>query len=498
MNYILSLTLLIFTSTAYSQLEVADIFSDNMVLQQGEPIPVWGKAEPGEKVQVKFNNFMAQTTADESGQWKVILKAQKASSQGSTMSIEGTSSIQFENILVGEVWLASGQSNMEWKLKQCVKQLPALQADLDNAQHPLIRYRAIKVKEKLEKQNRLNDQQKWLVCNPKTAANFSGVAFYFARKLQKELKVPIGVIECAWGGHPVEPFIPREAFTGHKVLELEAKLGDAKDLAGLKNMTGGVFARNDSWLPGTIYNSRIAPIIPYPLKGAVWYQAESNCGKAEDPRFYSEKMKALMNGWRSAWGKENLPIYFVQLPQYKSANWVYMRNEQRLALNNKNTGMVVTIDLEMNGIHPPNKLDVGERLALLPLNKDYGQKIQSQGPLYSEFKVEGQVVTVHFKEIGSGLTAGNKTDLKPTQISKDNNIYGFELCDANGKWVTAKAKIVGDKVVCSSSIKKPVAVRYGWATHMPNDQKWNLYNKEGLPASPFISDLKYANFKLDH
>ena len=496
MNYILPLLFLIFSMTAYSQVEVADIFSDNMVLQQGVPIPVWGNAKPGEKIRVQLNGDKAETVTDKNGQWRVSLKAQKASAKGSQLAVIGSTKIQFKNVLIGEVWMASGQSNMEWKLKQCVKNLPALKSDLDKADFPQIRYRAIKVKEQLQRQTRINDKQQWQVCNPQTAANFSGVAFYFARKLYAELKVQIGIIECAWGGHPIEPFIPREAFTGHKVLEQEAKLGDAGDLASLKNMIGGVFARNNSWLPGTVYNSRIAPIVPYPIKGALWYQAESNCGKAEDPRFYSEKMKALMNGWRTAWGNADMPIYYVQLPQFKSANWVYMRNEQRLALDNEKTGMVVTIDLEMNGIHPPNKLDVGERLALLPLKKDYGQKIQAQGPLFKDFKVDGQKLIISFTETGSGLAAGKKIDLKPTVITEDKVIHGFELGDANGYWRPADARIVDNKIVCTSELKSPVAVRYGWATHMPEDQQWNLYNKEGLPASPFISDLKYANFKL--
>ena len=469
--------------------EVADIFADNLVLQRHMPIRVWGTGMPGSDVTVAFGQEHQTSHVDDHGKWSLRLPSMLASAEPRTLRISiGDKIVSIRNVLVGEVWHASGQSNMEWTLAASAKKLSRISALLNSADYPAIRYRAIKNRERREVQSRLGDGAAWQVCKLETSGDFSAVAFLFARHLHLELGVPIGVIETAWGGHPIEPFIPEAAFVGHPVLEKERRLGQINDMAGLKAMEGGVWARNESWLPGAIYNSRIAPFAGYSLRGAIWYQAESNCGKGEDPRFYSEKMKALVRGWRAAWKQARMPVYFVQLPQYPSSGWTLMRDEQRRALSEPNTGMAVTVDLGLDGIHPANKLDVAERLALWPLGRDYERKNPVSEPLFRSVTFRNAQAWIDFDHIGEGLVTGLKTDLTPTVIFESKAVSGFELAGKDGVWVTASAVIEGDKVRCESNqLLRPVAVRYAFAPTMPVDRPWNLYNRAGLPASPFIS-----------
>jgi sialate O-acetylesterase len=239
-------------------------------------------------------------------------------------------------------------------------------------------------------------------------------------------------------------------------------------------------------------------VAPYAIRGGLWYQAESNCGKGEDPRFYAEKMRALMRGWRKAWDNPKMPIYYVQLPQFDSSNWVRMREEQRMVMNDPHTGMVVLHDLFPFGIHPPNKLDVAKRLALWPLSKVYDKKIVCSGPQYSHIEIQDKQLVIHFKPTSSKLKMGLKADLHETLLLRKGELQGFEICDSQKSWFRAKAEIVGQTVVCShEKVTHPIGVRYAWGKTMPSDFKWNLYNDAGLPASSFISDLKLAPFQLD-
>jgi sialate O-acetylesterase len=490
------LLLLLLQSFTYAELQVADIFSDHMVLQTGVNIPIWGEAAKNSKITVKFAGQTITTTAANDGQWRLNLNPVEASAIGEKLIIEGETIKEFQDVLVGEVWYASGQSNMEFKMNACAKHIQAIKDILGKSNIPAIRYRMVKSKENLKSQSQIGDGNTWQVCSPENTAKFSAVAFLFARRLEKKLKVPIGIIESAWGGHPIEPFIPESAFVGHSALEKERQLGRKKDMDGLRRMVGGVWARNESWLPGTIYNSRISPVAPYAIRGALWYQAESNCGKGEDPRFYSEKMKALIKGWRNAWGNEKLPVYFVQLPQYSEPGWVPMRDQQRQVLSQtKNTGMAVIIDLALDGIHPPNKLDVAERLALFPLKNEYGKKLVSSGPLYKKMTVAGDAIHVEFERQGSDLSVGIKKDLLPVKFPISNNVNGFEVVDANGTWHKVLAVIQGNIVICRAEGVQPVGVRYAWAPLMPAAAPWNLYNKAGLPASPFISHPELAPYE---
>ena len=431
---------------------------------------------------VSFAGNKVEGVADVSGAWRVELPAVKASAEPRRMTIGER---VLEDVVVGEVWYASGQSNMAWTLGGSAKKLPEAQAILDAADHPSIRYRAIKSKDNPQPQSMIGDGKSWERCTPETAKRFSAVAFITGLKLHEALGVPVGIIEGAWGGHPIEPFIPRTAFVGHPVLEEEARLSDAKDLEGLKAMVGGVFARNDSWLCGTIYNSRVAPVVPYAMRGVWWYQAESNCGKEEDPRFYATKMKALIRSWRAAWAQPEMPVYWVQLPQYDAQGWVPMRDEQRQALTEPHTGMAVIIDLALDGIHPPNKIDVAERLVRWPLARVYGREIVPGGPMVTRWELDGSEAIVSFD--CADLVTGSKTDFMPTLLGEDTLVYGFELKDDKGEWYRAFAEISGGRVRCSTaSVAVVTGVRYGWAGVMPEGGKWNLYNRAGLPASPFV------------
>jgi sialate O-acetylesterase len=493
----LALLLFLFSSGLQAEdLKVADIFSDHMVLQQGQAIPVWGTAAPGATVKVTFNGQTVGGSAGDDGRWRIDLAAESATSESRNfVVVSGENITVFEGVLVGEVWYASGQSNMGMTMKSCVGKLDEAKTLLEEADLPQIRYRAVREKENFERQDQIGDDKSWVVTTPETAASYSAVAFLFARRLHLELEIPIGIIESAWGGHPIEPFIPRSAFTGSSVLEELGKLSDARDFAGLKKLVGGVWARNDSWLCETIYNSRVAPVVPFAIRGAIWYQAESNAGKGEDPRFYSEKMQALIRGWRDAWGQQ-LPVYWVQLPQYSSPGWVSMRDEQRRALTEPKTGMAVTIDLALDEIHPANKIDVAERLALWPLAREYGRELAPGGPTFQSIAVKGSEIVVRFEAFGSELATGRKVDLAPTKILEGRDVHGFEITGANGIWKPAAARIEDDAVFCTSpEIDTPVAIRYGWAPTMPAAKPWNLYNRAGLPASPFISHPELAPYE---
>lgn len=477
-------------------LEVADIFSSHMVLQAEKEIVIWGEGQPNSLIKVRLGSEDQTSQILDNGSWKVSLKPRKASFSPINLSISNNESrVEFEDILIGEVWYASGQSNMQWTMNQCASKRPQIQNILNKAQQIGIRYRHIRNPDKEKPQHKLGDKKLWLKTTPVTARNYSAVAYMFALRLHDKLNSPIGIIEGAWGGHPIEPFIPVNALNGHPVLEKILELGNKGDLDGLRELEGGVFARNNSWLPGRIFHSRVAPITSFKIRGVIWYQAESNCGKGEDPRFYAEKMKALISGWRSEWREPQLPFYFVQLPQYPSRGWTYMRDEQRRALGLPNSGMTVTIDLELDNIHPSNKWDVAERLSRWPLSQVYQKNIEPTGPIYKSAELEENKFVVSFDHVGKGLAVGIKKDLQPADLLESTSVSGFELLDKKGQWHQASAKIEDNKIVCQTElVPHPIGVRYAWAPIKPNPEDWNLYNKDGLPASPFISNPELDPF----
>ena len=484
-----TIAILLCAANTCAAVRTARIFSDHMVLQRELPVPIWGTTDAHKVVTIQFAGQTAKTKADCEGRWKVWLRPLKANSTGRELKvISGVDSTLIRDVLVGEVWFSGGQSNMGYTVGGMARRLPEGKALADAADFNGIRYRKVNEKNSPTPQTDLTGGD-WVVCNLKTVHGISGVGFVYARRLHLALKVPIGIIDCAWGGTPIEPYIPIEAFTGHPTLERLAALAKVGDVEAIKKMRGGTFVRSPAWLAGAIYNGRIAPVAPFTIRGAIWYQAESNCGIGEDPRNYSHKMRALINGWRNVWDRPNLPFYYVQLPQWRSYAWTYGREEQRRAMSVKNTGMAVTIDLDFhNDIHPPNKIDVGERLSRWPLAKVYSRKVHFSGPLYRAVTIKDGAINVAFDHVGEGLMIGKSRVGKVTEL-KDGILNGFEVGDKTGAWHAAKAVIQGKGVVVQSdAVKEPVAVRYACHPQAPKGRSWNLYNKAGLPASPFCSD----------
>ena len=470
----------------------ARIFSDHMVLQRDLPVPVWGRADAGQLVTVEFAGQSVKAKASDEGHWQARLDALKANSAGRVMRIRsasGEDDVVIRDVLVGEVWFSGGQSNMAYTTGQMARRLPEGKALVGGAELGGIRLRKVNERDAPLPRDNLTGGS-WDVCSPQSVGRHSAVAFVFARRIHRALGVPVGIIDCSWGGTPIEPYIPADAFTGHPTLEKLAALTKAGDIEAVRRLPGGTFARSPAWLAGAIYNGRIAPVAPYAIRGAIWYQGESNSGRGEDPRMYAHKMRALVRGWRNAWGREDLPLYFVQLPQWKSYAWTYLREEQLRALDQEYTGMAVTIDLDNAGdIHPPNKIDVGERLARWPLAKLYGKKIPFSGPLFREAEVRGVEVVVRFDYAKEGLMAGRIEGVRIIVGAKDDVLHGFELAGKDGVWYRAKAKVNGQAVLVNSpQVKHPLAVRYACHPEAPKQRPWNLYSKAGLPASPFCSD----------
>ena len=304
--------------------------------------------------------------------------------------------------------------------------------------------------------------------------------------------MPVGMIDCSWGGKPIEPFIPIAELAGHPTLARLAALARTEDVEAIRKMPGGTFVRNSSWFAGRIFNARIAPVAPYAIRGAIWYQGESNCGAGEDPRDYAHKMRAMIRGWRNVWKKPKLPFYYVQLPQWKSYAWTYLREEQQRALDTPYTGMVVTVDLDHeDNIHPPNKIDVGERLARWPLARQYGKDVAVNGPTYESAVFGDGEVTVQFDHAEGGLVIGRIDGVAKFREAVGETLNGFELLGVDNVWREAAARIEGQTVVVTNSdVPDPVAVRYACRPQAQEGKPWNLYNRAFLPASPFCSDWK--------
>jgi sialate O-acetylesterase len=418
---------------ARADVKLPSVIGSHMVLQRGKPLVFWGQADPGEEVTVQFGDKSAQATnrADDKGAWKVTIPPQSADGKTHTLSITGKNKIELEDILIGEVWIGSGQSNMEWSLASSHDAKEAIPA----ADQPKIRLFQVP---KVQTMKPAGDVKAvWEVCNPKTVARFSGVLYHFGLVLQKELGVPVGLINSSWGGSPIEPWTVTDQGSGG------------------------------------MHNGMIAPLQPFAIRGVIWYQGESNVGNG--PK-YRDKMEALITGWRKTWGPE-MPFYFVQIAPFKEYGGETLPplwEAQVASLKIPHTGMAVITDLVPNlgDIHPPNKKDVAKRLALWALAKDYGKKdLVYSGPLYKGMKVDGSKVRLQFAHVGGGLKA-----------SDDKPLSEFEIAGEDGKFVPAEAVIDGDAIVVQAKdVAAPTQVRFGWRK-IANP---NLINKEGLPASPF-------------
>ncbi len=455
----LALALIVFSAAAApAAVTLPSIIGDNMVLQRDQPLPIWGWDEKGKEVTVTLGDAKATAKAGDDGKWMVKLPAMKAGGPH-TLTVDGSSSVTIKNILVGEVWLCSGQSNMEWTVNDSNNP----QEEIAAANHPKIRH--IKIPHVTAATPQTNVQSSgWQECSPQTAASFTAVGYYFGRHLQENLDVPIGLIGSNWGGTRIEPWTPPAGFLAVKGLE------DMADTTKFpqKNDQGAI----DNRSPQAMYNGMISPLVPYAIKGAIWYQGESNNGEG---MLYHDKMKALIAGWRTLWTNDEMPFYFVQLAPYQyggdATSLAGIWEAQSATLSVPNTGMAVTVDISnIKDIHPKNKQDVGKRLALWALAKDYGKDdLVYSGPLYKSHKIEGDTVRIAFDHVGGGLVSRDGKDLT-----------WFEIAGENGEFAAAKAVIEGDTVVVSG-VEKPTAARFAWN----QIAEPNLSNKDGLPASPF-------------
>jgi sialate O-acetylesterase len=470
---------LLLAGLAHGELRLSNVFSDHMVLQQEMPIRIWGWADPGAGVEVAMSDLAraaaTKVKAGPDGKWMATLVPQKA--QGKVWKIRvksGEELVELEDVLMGEVWICSGQSNMEWSIQRSAKPKEEIAA----ANHPKIRM--FNVPKHLKQNEPQADAQKavWQVCSPQTIAGFSAVGYHFGKNLHKSLDIPIGLVGANWGGTRIEPWTPPVGF------KAVPELKDYVDQLAQKKYKGGATQ---------IYNGMVAGLTPLSVRGAVWYQGESNAG---DGLRYEFLKYALVKGWREVFQNKDLSFYWVQLADFgrghagkpEGGGWGPVREGQRRALALEKTGMAVIMDIgHESDIHPRNKQDVGYRLAQLALAKDYGKKVVPCGPLYKSHKVTGNSVVVSFDHIGGGLMTGKKEGehrMDPVKPTKTNEVLAFSLRDESGAWHFAKAVIKGDTVVVSSdAVKKPTAVRYAY----DSDPDVNLYNKEGLPASPFTT-----------
>jgi sialate O-acetylesterase len=457
-------------ANASADVRLPSIFGDNMVLQADLPLPFWGTAEPAEEVTVKLGTESRSTKTGADGKWQVRLPALKATATPVPLSISGKNTINLANVVVGEVWLCSGQSNMEWTVGRSAN----AQEEIAAADHPLIRH--IKVPH-TPAQTPQSDvpASGWQPATPQTAREFTAVGYYFARNLQKELNVPIGLIGSNWGGTRIEPWTPPEGFKQVPALK---EIADNLDQFPKKLDNGQI--NHQSAL--ALYNGMIHPLVPFAIRGALWYQGESNNGEGMQ---YFEKMKALIHGWRTVWNQGDFPFLYVQLASYtypraSDTSLPEIWEAQTAALAIPNTGMAVTTDIvaDLKDIHPINKQDVGKRLSLLALVRAYNRKdVPSSGPLYQSMTVEGNKVRLIF----------NTGMLKPGGlVSRDGKpLTWFSVAGEGKEFHKADATIDGATVVVSSpNVAKPVAVRFGWN----KIAEPNLCNEAGLPASPFRTD----------
>ena len=482
-------------SVANAALRMPAIFSDNMVLQAGMPVPVWGWTDADTKVTVDFAGQKKTATAGKDGKWMVKLDALKASDKPAKMTVSaGSSTSTIGNVLVGEVWLGSGQSNMAMSVGGC---LEADQVAAD-AKYPAIRMFTVKRRPAGEPQDDVIGS--WVVCSPQTVKGFSATSYFFGRRIHKALGVPVGLVHSSWGGTRIEPWTPPCGFAAVSELKDISKqivAADAKYSEAAKTDPKAKHPLSSNRQPTGLYNGMIHGLVPYALRGALWYQGESNGGEGES---YYHKMRALIGGWRALWGEGDFPFYYVQLATFKAPNdkpeggdaWARVLEAQTFALTIPHTGMAVLSDLgNARNIHPKNKQDVGERLALWALAKDYGKNdLVYSGPMFAGAKVEGSTMVIRFDHVGGGLMVGKKEGLAPTVEVPDGELKGFAVQGQNGAWHWADAKIVGQTVVVGAKgVAKPKAVRYAFTT---NRAHCNLYNKEGLPAVGFRTDTEWT------
>jgi sialate O-acetylesterase len=470
-------------SPSYADVQLPGIISEHMVLQRGAPVRIFGKAQPGEAVTVSFRGQTAQTTTDPLGRWEVWLNP-LTTGAAADMTIKGANTLTVADVLVGDVWIGSGQSNMQWT----VKDSDNADAEIASANYPQIRL--FYVPRKTSSTPVDDVDAKWIVCSPESVPGFSAVLYYFGREIHKDTKVPMGLIHSSWGGTPIASWISGPSLMGNARLqpflgywqnaivnypanyaryEQNVKKWEASGSQGAR--PAAPLGPGHAHEPTTLYNAMIAPLIKYTIKGALWYQGETEAGRAQGD-IYGEALMTLVNDWRRAFAQGDFPFYWVQLANYgnaaKNGHWMRVQEGQVKATALRNTGLVVITDIgNPTNIHPTNKQDVGRRLSLLAQSK-------GASPLYRQFTREGNAIRIWFDNAGTALkTRGG------------GPVTGFQIAGADGKYVPATATIDGTTVrVWSADVAEPKSVRYAW-DYNPDA---NLVNALGLPASLFRTD----------
>jgi len=473
---------------AHAELRLPAVFSHHMVLQQGRDVPVWGQANDGDVVTVSIQNRTATATAA-GGRWETSLKPLKAGGPFTfTVSTAGQA-LELTNVLVGEVWVCSGQSNMEWPMDR------AFEPETEIASATNTRIRLFKPSHAAPDAPADDVEATWVECSPEQVRRFSAVGYYFGRDIQAARKVPVGLIGTHWGGSPAEAWTPieklqanpryqREILDTHTAAwsEYEAKAEEHRKAKATAEAEGKEFsgrAPRAPWKPASLYNGMIAPLQPFAIRGAIWYQGESNAGRAHQ---YRDLFVDMIQSWRDTWGQGDFPFLCVQLAPYKAiqdqpgeSDWAELREAQWLTTRRlPKVGMVVITDVgDPKDIHPRKKEPVGERLALAARAIAYGEKVPYSGPEYRRMKVKGNTVILEFDHAKQGLEL------------RGDKLTGFAICGEDRQWVWADAVIDGKRVVVSSpQVSAPVAVRFGWA----DCPVVNLWSWEGLPAVPFRTD----------
>jgi sialate O-acetylesterase len=500
-----------------ADVELPALFSDGMVLQREMDIPVWGRARVGEHITVRLGEESQQTIADRSGCWSIVLAPLPAGGPH-VLDVRGENQIRIKDVLVGEVWLGSGQSNMVMEVNDC------LGYQEEAARCNGLQVRVFREGSGPSSEPNWKGKGSWVRTSPRTVGDFSAVLFYFGRRVHEELGVPVGLIDSSVGGTPIQSWTRREAqfqcealakFVREENLSYKRidpkrkqegferrlaiwrKEAERAQAAGLPPPGNPPKNKVELWMRqggvGGLYNGKIAPLVPYAIRGVAWYQGEANTRRVwahntqvHQALLYQAHLELLVRDWRAQWNRDDLPFVWVQLPGFNDGrddtDWPTVREGMRRALALPNTGMVIAIDQgESNDIHPPEKREISRRLAMWALGEVYGHKGATSGPLYSSHVLRGSTMIVRFTHVNRGL-----------KEPEGGVLEGFELAAADGSWHSAQARIERNTVVVTAaSLRQPVAVRYAWA----NDPDVSLFDGMGLPASPFTTGSLDSSLK---
>jgi sialate O-acetylesterase len=487
---------------ARGEVRLPHMLSDHAVLQRQMPVHIWGWAEAGEKVTVSFHGQTQGAVADDLGRWSVSLRPEEAGGPY-VLTVQGSNTIRLDDILVGDVWFASGQSNMEFPLNGFPGNAVLKNAPQEIAAATQPRIRMLRFARKASDYELRDQDASWTLCTPETAAEFSAVAYFFARGLishdgVKQEHVPIGLIDSTWGGTPVAAWLSldglsRDAGLMPQFAERVSMVENQSDVVAMRDAEKREDAKAQaagqavpkhpwhpdpaSWAPAGLFNGMVAPAIDFTIKGAIWYQGETDSTAGRGP-LYERTFPAMITDWRTRWGEGDFPFLFVQLSSFTSTpaeTWGVVREAQRRTLKLANTAMAVSLDVgQADNVHPPDKQTVGARLALAARAVVYGEAVEFSGPLFFEAAREGNGMRVYFTH-GHGL------------VARGGALEGFEVAGEDRRFHPATARVDGDTVVVTAAdVSRPMYVRYAWANA---PMTANLYNGAGLPAAGFTSEM---------